>query len=221
MVQNRISRIGLAVAAAAVAAVASACNQGTNNAQAPASETPATSVTAPSSSATDSPTPSAMPGASGGDAAANPAPDANGFCKSADLRLSLGRGEGAAGTAYRPLVFTNVSDHQCVIQGFPGVSYVGGDDGHQVGAAAERQGTKGAPITLHKGESAFATVGFVTIENFDPAACQPQPVRGLRVYPPQETASMYLDLPTTGCASDKIPGHQLSVKTIEKGTGEN
>jgi hypothetical protein len=39
------------------------------------------------------------------------------------------------------------------------------------------------------------------------------------VYPPQETASLYLELPTTGCGSDRIPGNQLTVTTIEKGTG--
>jgi len=144
----------------------------------------------------------------------------NGLCKAADLKLSIGRGDAAAGTVYRPLVFTNVSDSECTIQGFPGVSYVGGSDGHQVGPAAYREGEKGAPVQLAKGASAYADVGFVNVQNYDTVTCQPQPVRGLRVYPPQETASMFIELSGTGCASDKIPGNQLTVKTIEKGSGE-
>lgn len=221
MVQHRISRIGLAIVAVGVAAAVSACSQPANNAQPAGGDTAAPSTSAvagPTDSSTQPATQQPAPDASGDAAAGTPAADGD-LCKSADLRLSLGQGEGAAGTAYRPLVFTNTSNHPCVIQGFPGVSYVGGDDGHQIGPAAFRDGTKGAAVTLNTGESAFATVGFVNIHNYDAATCQPQPVRGLRVYPPQETASIYIDMPTTGCGSNNIPGNQLTVKTIEKGTG--
>lgn len=218
MARYRICRFGLGITASAVAVAVTACGQGSNNVQPSASDASAPRTSASADPAADSVTqpPAAL---SGGAAAANPVPGSGGLCTAADLKLSLGRGEGAAGTVYRPLVFTNVSDHPCVIQGYPGVSYVGGDDGHQVGPAAYRDGTKGAAITLAKGESAYATVGFVDVHNYDAAICQPQPVRGLRVYPPQETASLYLELPTTGCGSDRIPGNQLTVTTIEKGTG--
>lgn len=227
MVRHRISRVGLVVTAAALAAAVSACSQGTNNAQAPAAGTTAenlpSSAGAATEPATQAPTQGTTASSDGQNATStrvgNSAASASNLCKSSDLRLSLGGGDAGAGTTYRSLVFTNVSGRTCVIQGFPGVSYVGGDDGHQVGPAAYRDGTKGAPITLHNGESAFATVGFVNVHNFDPATCQPQPVRGLRVYPPQETASMYLEMPTTGCSSDRIPGNQLTVRTIQPGTG--
>lgn len=209
MVRHRISRIGLTFTAAALAAVVSACGQSGNNAQ----PQPSASATALSSPATTAAGETTQPV---GD---NPPAD-NGFCKSADLQLSLGRAEGAAGTVYRPLVFTNASGRRCVLQGFPGVSYVAGADGHQVGAAAVRDGTMGPAVTLGKGDRAYATIGLVHAENFDPATCQPQPVRGLRVYPPQETAAMYIDLPTTGCGNDKIPGNQLTVRPVQKGTGE-
>ena len=59
------------------------------------------------------------------------------------------------------------------------------------------------------------------LQNFDPVVCQPQPAQGLRVYPPQETASLFIDLPTTGCAGNQIPGDQLTVKTIQKGAGDS
>lgn len=141
------------------------------------------------------------------------------LCKSDDLELSLGQGEGAAGTVWRPLRFTNISASSCVLHGFPGVSFVAGDDGHQVGAAAYRDGTKGAAVTLATGQTAYAAVGFTQVANYDPAECEPTKVRGLRVYPPQETRSMYLAYPTTGCANEKLDGNQLKVQTIRAGSG--
>lgn len=141
------------------------------------------------------------------------------LCTSTDLELSLGKGEGAAGTVWRPLRFTNVSGSACEIQGFPGVSYVAGDDGHQVGAAAYRDGSKGPPVTLKSGDTAYAAVGFAQVGNYDPAECEPTKVRGLRVYPPQETESMYLANPGTGCANENIPDDHLKVQTIRPGSG--
>jgi hypothetical protein len=139
----------------------------------------------------------------------------NGECKAADLSLAIGDSEGAAGTVYRKVVFTNKGGRTCTIQGFPGVSYVTGADGHQVGEAAVRIGTKGPVITLAPGAKADAPVGFVQVGNFDPGACQPTATRGLRIYPPHDTASMFLPLDGTGCAG-KPPGQQLSVRSVEK-----
>lgn len=214
-----ISQLGLVAGAAAIVVAVAGCGQGANNGQ----PQPSSSDSAPASSSSEAPasassgpgSPSQQPQQEGAPAGAQPG--GNGQCKATDLKVSIGRGDAAAGTVYKPLVFTNVSDHPCVIQGFPGVSYVGGADGHQVGAAAFRTGDKGAPITLAKGDTASAAVGFVNVQNYDPTTCQPQPVRGLRVYPPQETASLYVDMPTTGCGNDKIPGNQLTVKTLVKG----
>lgn len=141
------------------------------------------------------------------------------LCKSKDLALSLGRGDAAAGTYWRPLRFTNKSKSTCEIQGFPGVSYVAGDDGHQVGAAAYRDGTKGKPVKLKPGGVAYAAVGFTQVRNYDPADCKPTAVRGLRVYPPQETASMFLRNSGTGCANADLDGNQLKVQTIRPGMG--
>lgn len=212
MVRVRISRIGLAASAAAVAVAVAGCG-GTNDAQLqPSTTTPVPSTTSESPASTPVTTTTAEQSAP---PAAQPG---NGLCKSGDLQLSFGQGDAGAGTVYRALIFTNVSDHSCVIQGFPGLSYVGGADGHQVGAAAVRVGNKGAAITLNKGATASTSIGFVNVQNFETVTCQPQPVRGLRIYPPQETASMFIEMPTTGCANEHIPGNQLTVKTIVEGS---
>ncbi|MBC6461321.1 DUF4232 domain-containing protein [Actinomadura sp. HBU206391] len=141
----------------------------------------------------------------------------DGVCRAGDLRLSLKGGDAAAGTSYRSLVFTNVSNAPCTVQGFPGVSYVAGDDGRQVGAPAVRDGDKSEPITLGGGEKASAVVGFVNVRNYDAVDCRPQPVRGVRVYPPEETTAKFVTLPGTGCANDKI--QQLTVRALRAGDG--
>ncbi|WP_051399439.1 DUF4232 domain-containing protein [Haloechinothrix halophila] len=183
-----------------------------------------TSATTSPSPATASPEPSttaSTPNGAGEDAGEGDSkPQANpGLCTSGDLELSLGPASGAAGTVWRPLRFTNVSGGPCEIQGFPGVSYVAGDDGHQVGAAAYREGSKGAAVTLTAGETAFAAVGFTQVGNYDPKDCQPTKVRGLRVYPPQETHSKFVRYERTGCANEDLRSHHLRVRTIEQGTG--
>jgi hypothetical protein len=153
-----------------------------------------------------------------GQPAPTPAAGGSSECKVADLKLSFGGGDGAAGTSYRALVFTNKGNRTCTIQGFPGVSYVAGEDGHQVGPAAYRNGKKGPVVTLKPGASAYSDIGFVEVRNYDPAVCKPTEVRGLRIYPPHEYNSMFIAAPGTGCAGTP-PGNQLTVATVQPGTG--
>lgn len=135
-------------------------------------------------------------------------------CTAAELTVTLGQGEGAAGSTYAPLVFTNKGTRTCELTGFPGVSYVAGDDGHQVGPAAVMSGAHGPEISMAPGRASQAQVQFVQVANFDAAVCKPTPVRGLRVYAPGETASIFVPMTgATGCAGTP-PGPQLSVQTM-------
>jgi hypothetical protein len=208
----KLSRLFPVVAASAGVLALSACGGGgTTNAASSstpstsASPTATTTVTTATSSPTPTPTPAEPP-------AAQPAD--NGLCRSGDVKLSLGQGDSGAGSTYRPLLITNSSGKPCIIQGFPGVSYVAGADGHQVGKDAFRDGTKGNAVKLNPGQAAAADIQFVNVRNFDPGTCQPTPVKGLRIYLPQETASNFVPDDGTGCASTKIPGNQLAVKTV-------
>ena len=135
-------------------------------------------------------------------------------CGTGELRGSLGPAEGAAGSVIAPLVLTNVGTRTCELRGFPGVSYVAGDDGHQVGPAAAMSGPRGGEVVLKPGAAAAAQLQMVNVANFDAAVCQPTPVRGLRVYPPGDTASLYVERAGTGCAATP-PGNQLSVQTLQ------
>ncbi len=135
-------------------------------------------------------------------------------CGAGELRGSLGAAEGAAGSVFVPLVLTNVGGRTCELRGFPGVSYVAGDDGHQVGPAAAMSGARGGEVVLRPGAAAAAQLQLVNVANFDAAVCRPTAVRGLRVYPPGDTASLYVERAGTGCAGTP-PGDQLSVQTLK------
>lgn len=182
---------------------------------------PSTSDTAaPSSAAEAAPPESPGQAGTGGGATAPPQQAGPGPCRSSTLRVSLGSGDAAAGTSYVQLEFTNTGARPCVIQGFAGVSYVTGDHGTQVGAAAERDGAKGGPVTLAPKAVASATLARVQVLNYDESVCRPTPVRGLRVYPPGDTVSVFVPTDGTGCAGNP-PGPQLRISTVKSGPGRN
>ena len=210
MVRMKLSRWFPVVAASAGVLALSACGSGgTTNAA--SSSTPSTTES-PASTTVTTTAPSATTASPTSAPAAQPAD--SGLCKAGDVQLSLGQGDAGAGSVYRPLLIKNVSAKPCLIQGFPGVSYVAGDDGHQVGKDAFREGTKGNAVKLDPGQTAAADIQFVNVHNFDPGTCQPTAVKGLRIYLPQETASNFVPSEGTGCAGTKIPGNQLAVKTV-------
>lgn len=214
MVRSKLISIGGLVAGTAGLLLASACGSGTepvaqNTSASPSSSAPDTSVAPSATSSASTPTPQPVqPPAQ--------APKNDGLCKAGDVKLSIKDSDAAAGTVYRKLVITNASGHPCTIQGFPGISYVTGADGHQVGEAAYRDGAKGDPVQLANGESAIADVGFANVRNYPEEVCKPVETRGLRVYLPQETASNFLAVQGLGCTG-KISGNQLTVKTVHKG----
>jgi len=175
---------------------------------------------APSSAAEAAPTPApTTDGSSGGATTPKPAA-APVVCTTGILSVTFGGGGGAAGTIYTSLRFTNKSSRPCVISGFPGVSYVTGDHGTQVGQAAEREGARGGPVTLAPGAVASATLAMIQVLNYPEAACRPTPIRGLRVYPPADTASVFVPMEGTGCAGNP-GGAQLRISTVKAGPGES
>lgn len=159
----------------------------------------------------------AAPATASTTAATSPSGEGSLNCPTASLRITLGDGDAGAGSSYRPLLFTNTGGSTCQLRGFPGVSYVTGDDGQQVGPAAAMSGERGGEVRLVPGGSAAARLQLVDVQNFDAATCRPTPVRGLRVYPPGNTQSAFVPFGTTGCAAEQLPGNQLSVQTMTSG----
>ncbi|MEU5536500.1 DUF4232 domain-containing protein [Streptomyces sp. NPDC020362] len=78
-------------------------------------------------------------------------------CAVNDLYVSMGRQEGAAGSLYWPIQFTNTSTTACALRGYPGVSVL--DTAHrQIGPAATHSGRSYSTVTLTPGHSASAVV---------------------------------------------------------------
>ena len=176
----------VALAACSSPSTPSAAPTPTTPGAAPASSVPATTATgaAPATSATGTGT--AIP-----------------RCHTADLKVTdtPDPAGGAAGHHGEFLIFTNSSGHKCTLYGYPGVSFVAGDQGDQVGDAFSRSGGTKKTITLTAGAAAHATILLVTPGVYDEADCKPEQVRGYRIYPPDETAAVFVSRPQTACSA--------------------
>jgi Protein of unknown function (DUF4232) len=139
-------------------------------------------------------------------------------CHTDDLTGTLGRGEGAAGTQYIALVFANKSDHKCTLYGYPGVSFVAGDSGTQVNKGFTRENSPKVKVPLAPGAVAHATIAGHDVGFFDAAQCKPVSVRGYRVYPPDETKSLFVAAPGKACSADGVD--QWRVRAIVVGASE-
>ncbi len=216
MAIQRLVRPALLLTGGALTLVLTTACQGQFTASGSVSENPTTSNVAAGNGSNGT-----SSGTGGG--GARPATGGSGGaaqCRSGNLRLSIGAGNGAgAGSTYPSIQFTNSGSTACVISGFPGVSYVSGSDGHQVGAPAARSGSAGSAVTLQPGSTASAIVQEANAADFDATDCQPVQVRGLRVYVPGDTAAMYLPFgqPRTACSDVKTG--QMSVQTVKAGSG--
>ena len=129
-------------------------------------------------------------------------------CHTSDISASLKTESGAAGSSYLTITLTNQSDHPCTFYGYPGVSAVGGNDGHQIGKPADKDHNATASlVTVAPGEAATVSVKKAQSGNYSPESCKPQQARGLRIYPPDEEAALFVDYPTDACSGDTVDMH--------------
>ena len=129
-------------------------------------------------------------------ATATAAPTGPRPCTVSDLYLSMGRKEGAAGSVYWSIRFTDTSTARCTLRGYPGVSVL--DTAHrQIGPAADRTGRPASTVTLAPGGSASAVI-----------RTSNGPIGGpclrtgtyLRVYPPASHRSVLVPARWTICS---------------------
>lgn len=138
------------------------------------------------------------------------------ICDSEDLNLSILSQQGVAGSVIYSLGFQNDSDRECQLQGFPGVSFVGEDNGTQIGAAAIRENDASTQTAvMAPGQSATVEVRASRAENYGPEDCgEMVPVDGFRIYPPGNTAAVYLPINgMLGCTSNEVD--LLSVQPVK------
>src|SRR5512137_2319762 len=87
-------------------------------------------------------------------------------CTTAGLVIWLNTmGNGAAGSVYYHLEFTNLSGHACSLNGYPGVSAVD-LAGRQLGSPAGRNPSLVRSITLATGGTANAVLRIVAVGNY-------------------------------------------------------
>jgi hypothetical protein len=146
--------------------------------------------------------------ASGGRAAAA-------SCKTSGLVVWMDtRGGAAAGSAYYTLELTNQSGHSCTLFGYPGVSAVD-LRGRRLGSAASRSPSARHLVTLRNGATAGAQLQIATAANFSRSACHQVAAAGLRVYPPNQTASKVVPFPFQACSrTGPVYLHVASVRKL-------
>ena len=207
----------------AVAALATGCASSSSTA---ASLTPSTGVasspsagvaSSPSAAAPPSPSAEAPPGSSspgnpGAAAAGTPA------CATRYLKATVGVAQGAAGSIYQVIDFTNISDAVCALFGYPGVALAGGTPVTQIGAAAARSPTSSPRlVTLTAGKTANAVLQITQAANYPASRCAPKASTYLQIYPPNQTTPIYLAYKSTGCSASAV--NLLTVGVVQPGNG--
>jgi hypothetical protein len=175
-----------------------------------AAPTKTVTIQASASSSTADATPAA---ASSSSSAAAPGPSG---CLASGLQAALGVSQGTAGTIYQVIVLTNTSNATCTLYGYPGVSFVTGAGGSQVGAPASKNPVVAkALVTLAAG--AKADVLLAVHDAGAIANCKITSVNWLRIYPPGDYGSIYVQYKTQACAN---PSQSImSVTPVRVGAG--
>jgi Protein of unknown function (DUF4232) len=124
-------------------------------------------------------------------------------CTAGDLGawVAITQGNGAAGSIYYPLQFTNLSGHACAMRGFPGVSAVD-RNGHQLGSPARwGHAVPVRTVVLAPGATAHTTLQYSDAEVTTAPGCYPVfSAFELRVYPPGQYGATYAAFGLEACS---------------------
>jgi hypothetical protein len=140
-------------------------------------------------------------------------------CTATDLAAWVNEeaGQGAAGTWYYPLEFTNTSGRACATGGYPGVSATDAS-GRQLGAAAARDPVyPGRMVVIPAGGTAHALLGYGAAE-VSTSGCKPKAAAQLKVYPPNSSTAIdtFFSLPACTVGGGHV---YLRVAVLQPGAG--
>ena len=141
-------------------------------------------------------------------------------CTAADLGVwvAADQTQGAAGTLYMPIEFTNLSHHTCTLYGFPGVTAIT-STGKQLGSPASwDHAVKPSLVRLVPGGTGYAILGYsdVITQNCPPAG--KRLATELRVYPPGAFGADHAYWPFTACVA-KGQTLFMRVRVVAPGIG--
>lgn len=123
-------------------------------------------------------------------------------CTAADLGawLAITQGNGAAGSVYYPLQFTNLSRHACAMRGFPGVSVLN-RAARQVGQPASRDyAVPVRTVVLAPGATAHVVLRLSDVVLSTPGCHPVYSGIELRIYPPNQYRSTLAAYNLAACA---------------------
>jgi hypothetical protein len=139
-------------------------------------------------------------------------------CATSQLSGSVadGGGGGGAGAQRVAIVLRNTGAQSCTLQGWPGISFVGGGDGTQIGNAATLdRATPHPTLTLRPSGEVQTIVTVRQAGDWDSATCHPRVTDGFRVIPPGSRQSLFVGASGPlfeACASTSV--HQLSTSAL-------
>ena len=169
--------------------------------------------------------PSTAPAAPASSPAASPGSAVTSGCPSSVLKASvdIAQGGAAAGSSYVPIDFTNTSGSACTLDGYPGVSFVRGPSGGQLGNPATRNPAAApAMVTLAPGGIAHAVLQVAEAGNYSQSACTPVSAHWLKIFPPNQATAIYARYDVQACSA-RLPaklGSQLGVYVVRPGAGQ-
>jgi hypothetical protein len=141
-------------------------------------------------------------------------------CTAKDLGVwvAVSQGNGAAGSLYLPLQFTNLSRHACAMRGFPGVSAID-RNGHQLGSPASWDHViPSRTVVLAPEATAHTILGYRDVTVTSTPGCHPTfGTFELRVYPPGQRGATYAAFDLQAC-SHAGPIY-LGVEPVQPGVG--
>lgn len=123
-------------------------------------------------------------------------------------------GQGALGSTFIPLEFTNVGSQTCTLQGYPAVAALD-RNGNQLGPAAIRSQSSSPTITLAPGQTAHAVLQYIQAVASNCPVAQQTPAYELKVNPPNRTLTDHALFDFETCPGSTV---YLAVTAIRAGT---
>ena len=131
-------------------------------------------------------------------------------CHTNGLKGSLGTPNPGAGHLYVPLVLTNLSNRQCIMAGYPGVSLLDAAGAQIQQPAGREPGFPSSVVALAPGAAA-STVLHTTQEGIAPGPCWPVSTQ-IKVFPPNELDALVFP------GQFKVCGDAFTIRPLVAGT---
>lgn len=136
-------------------------------------------------------------------------------CPTRALATKNGGSQGAAGSTYLSIDFSNITGASCTLYGYPGVSFAGNTPVQQIGVAADHSASPAKTlVTLAPGQVSHVLLRISNASFSAPSQCDPVTSTSLQIYPPNQTTPIYFAYTSSAC---RKPIHLLTVSAMQAG----